>query len=164
MNACSNPNCSAPTPNPAFCSRSCAVTIHNAITPKRSRVNRTCKHCGVALVGRRTVCDECNPFLVDWDTVAIQDLQGRAKYQISAQIRCMARRAYRAAGLPRHCAVCGYSATFDVCHIVAIKDFPATASIASVNARENLVALCKNHHWELDHGILKLALAGVEPA
>jgi predicted restriction endonuclease len=60
------------------------------------------------------------------------------------------------AELSRKCAICGYDLHIDICHIKPIKDFPDDAYIADINNTTNLIALCKNHHWELDHGLLIL--------
>ncbi len=55
------------------------------------------------------------------------------------------------------CAVCGYDKHVEICHRKSVSDFPNTALIAEINAIENLSALCRNHHWELEHGLLKLS-------
>ena len=54
------------------------------------------------------------------------------------------------------CAVCDYAHGVDLCHKKAVSSFPDTATLAEINALDNLVELCPNHHWEHDHGILKL--------
>jgi predicted restriction endonuclease len=61
---------------------------------------------------------------------------------------------YRVLGRPRRCKICLYNKHFDVCHIRDICDFPPSAPIALVNDPSNLVGLCRNHHWELDHELL----------
>lgn len=54
------------------------------------------------------------------------------------------------------CFVCGYSNHIDVCHIVPVNQFRDNAFIFEINHLDNLVGLCPNHHWELDHGLLKI--------
>lgn len=71
-------------------------------------------------------------------------------------IRESARRVVNNSGRPRACYVCGYSLHTEVCHIKAIKDHPDDALISDINHPDNLVILCRNHHWEFDHGHLKL--------
>lgn len=66
--------------------------------------------------------------------------------------------AYRKSTRPKVCAVCGYDAHYEVCHIKPINDFLPTDSVAEVNELSNLVALCPNHHWEFDHGRLSITL------
>jgi hypothetical protein len=72
------------------------------------------------------------------------------------QIDKDARALYKRSGQPYVCKACGYSHHVQICHIREIKDFPDSALISEINAITNLAALCPNHHWELDHGILKL--------
>jgi predicted HNH restriction endonuclease len=47
----------------------------------------------------------------------------------------------------------------EVCHIREINSFPDTAIIKEINDHGNLILLCRNCHWELDHGLLDLPLA-----
>jgi hypothetical protein len=70
-----------------------------------------------------------------------------------AKVRGYARAAYKGEMV---CAACGYSLHVDICHIVAVADWPPTATVREVNAEDNLVALDKRCHWEFDHGYLVL--------
>jgi len=54
------------------------------------------------------------------------------------------------------CAVCDYEKHIELCHIRGIASFPETASFSEINAPENIIGLCPNHHWELDNGHLTL--------
>lgn len=56
----------------------------------------------------------------------------------------------------KKCAICGYNKHIEVAHIKAVSDFSDDCSIAEINSIYNLIALCPNHHWEYDNGILKL--------
>lgn len=49
------------------------------------------------------------------------------------------------------CTHCGYDKHVEVCHITDIKDFDITTLLSVVNAKENLILLCRNCHWEFDH-------------
>ena len=165
MNHCLH--CAAPTANAKYCSRSCANHVNGRLFPSRKRVARSCKHCGAALASRRTTCDGCNPSRVDWRSVSLGQLKAKALQQYAAQVRSLARATYRQAGRPRACAVCGYDTHYEVCHVRPINEFLPTDAVADVNAFDNLVALCPNHHWEFDHGHLSaafiLAKASAEP-
>ena len=83
------------------------------------------------------------------------------KYSVSlyarAAITFFARRAYKRAGLPMVCKVCGYNKHAQVCHKKSIADFPMEALIGEINALDNLIALCPNCHWEFDHDFLELS-------
>jgi predicted restriction endonuclease len=61
---------------------------------------------------------------------------------------------YRKSDLPKACVVCGYNTHHEVCHIKPINGFLPSEFVADVNMLSNLVALCPNHHWKFDHGIL----------
>ena len=150
-------NCGTPTGNPKFCSKSCAAQVNNSLHPKRKINLPACKHCGATIASRRTVCDSCNPKNKDWAKITLSDLQDRAKYQISAQIRDIARRIFFQQGpSSKACFACGYSKHVEVCHRKAINSFEPHATIAEVNDPKNLVGLCPNCHWEFDHGLLAL--------
>jgi predicted restriction endonuclease len=78
-------------------------------------------------------------------------------YQINSRIRELARNIYRQSDKPKQCLICGYYLHYEVCHIKSISDFSPDTPISIVNDLSNLIALCPNHHWELDNGHLTLA-------
>lgn len=57
--------------------------------------------------------------------------------------------------LPK-CAICGYSNHIEVAHIKSVAEFDNNITIAEINSLSNLIALCPNHHWEFDNGLLKI--------
>ena len=156
-------HCGQETTNPKYCSRSCAACQLNTLHPKRLKRPRFCRHCGVPihhLVGRRTVCLQCNPQLIDWSKITIAALTGKRRYQKHSRLRELARRTYLLSGRPLCCAACGYAKHFEVCHIRAMNEFTDSTLVSVVNSTENLIALCPNHHWEFDHGFLDLISLG----
>jgi len=54
------------------------------------------------------------------------------------------------------CIICGYSKHVEVAHKKAVSDFSDDTPVSEINSIENLIALCPNHHWEYDNGILKI--------
>lgn len=81
-----------------------------------------------------------------------------------SSIQSMARSAFFANGGPSKCMECGYSKHVDVCHRRDVSDFPDDSTIAEINSLDNLIPLCKNHHWEFDNGYLEIeAGVGFEP-
>lgn len=54
------------------------------------------------------------------------------------------------------CAICGYTNHVEVAHIKAVSEFDDDDTIEVINSIDNLIALCPNHHWEYDNGILKI--------
>lgn len=158
-------NCGEPTTNKKFCSRSCATSFNNRANPKRKPEHK-CAECGKPITANRVYCKDCSPRQRDWSSVTIGELQDLASYQISARIRELARKTYRSSDSPKCCVVCGYDNHYEVCHRKPISSFDASTPVSVVNDLNNLVALCPNHHWELDNGILdqeKVAPKGLEP-
>lgn len=52
------------------------------------------------------------------------------------------------------CRICGYSKHIEIGHVKPISEFDETTLLSIINAPGNLIPLCRNHHWELDHGLL----------
>ena len=69
-------------------------------------------------------------------------------------IRKAARQDYDRSGRAMACAVCGYSRHVEVAHLIPIAEFSDDDLIVTINTLTNLAALCPNHHWEHDHGML----------
>ena len=67
-----------------------------------------------------------------------------------------ARRVYNKSDKPKECLVCGYNTHIQVCHIKAVADFNENTLIKEIHSWDNLVALCPNHHWEYDHGLITI--------
>lgn len=156
MNICKNPKCGKETTNPKYCCRKCATVVNNTLFPKRSKQTHICKHCGKEVYGRKTVCDLCNTQVVDWTTVTYLQMSGKRSYQKNSRIRDIARRDYCRSDKPQVCAVCGYTKHFHICHIKPINSFPDDTPVSVINNIDNLIALCPNHHWELDNGLFSL--------
>lgn len=84
-------------------------------------------------------------------------LSDRCNYQsYRSAVRKYAEKVYKDSGKELKCAVCGYDKHVEIAHIKAVSDFDNNSTIAEINSINNLIALCPNHHWEYDNGILKL--------
>lgn len=57
---------------------------------------------------------------------------------------------------PKKCQICGYDLTYEVAHIKSVSSFDEETTVAEMNNINNLIALCPNHHWEYDHGLIDL--------
>ncbi len=153
MTAC--PVCGQETKNPKFCSRSCAAKVNNVLVPKR-RPCGLCSVCGIAIPRRNRYCLEHRPNKpLDRSqpirTVADGSDHPACRY---ARLRQDARRHYLSAN-PYRCVQCGYDKHLEVSHKRPVSSFSLDTPIAVVNALDNLVGLCPNHHWEFDHGLLQ---------
>lgn len=152
------PQCGKVTTNPKYCSSSCAAIFNNKHFPKRSGKKRRwiCVMCGKPAKDWRKYCEECKPnsYKALWKTIG--ELRRDGYLQMYRTVRSVARRVYRESGQPWHYAVCGYSTHVEIAHRKAISSFDKTALVSEVNRLENLIALCPNHHWEFDRGLINL--------
>jgi hypothetical protein len=141
-----------------FCSKSCAAQYNNRKFPKR-HLEGKCRECSVPIRGRYSYCDDCiskgkhlrgKPWTLERTIESL--INGRRDSNRYTAIRKHA--ALQTRDRPQCCAICGYDKHVETCHIVDIKDFPKTATLREVNDPRNLLLLCKNCHWELDHDLV----------
>lgn len=104
---------------------------------------------------KRKICDEC---LEAIDNKTKGEYFTNKKYwqMARSKITRHAKKVYKLNNGPRKCFVCGYDKYVEVCHKKPVADFEDSATIREINDMNNLVALCPNHHKELDLGLLKL--------
>ena len=156
-----------------FCNKSCAAKFNNRASPKRKISRSVCVVCGHRIRTKQMLAESrfCRPcraasrLPLKPQTITKCELFSRRSGWQSArsEIRRHAPLVYLKTGRAMLCR-CGYSKYVEVCHIRAVADFTGTATVDEINAPTNLVALCPNCHWELDHGLLQLvAEPGVEP-
>ncbi len=55
------------------------------------------------------------------------------------------------------CQSCGYSKHVELAHVKPLRDFGPTDTLGDINSSSNLLALCRNCHWEFDNDLLLLA-------
>jgi predicted RNA-binding Zn-ribbon protein involved in translation (DUF1610 family) len=147
-------NCGKPTNNPKFCCSSCSAIYNNRIFPKKKKRAFLCQTCGAETSHRRKYCDRCDPRLLFRPETTLAEIRLRAKYQANAVVRRFARKAFADSGRPMVCQNCGYSLHIEICHIKAISAFPPDTAIRDINLVSNLIALCPNCHWALDHKLI----------
>lgn len=143
-------------PRKVYCSRSCSTINSNRVTQKRHKTKKCSgAGCDTLILSRSKYCGKaCWPLSVSYRT--IQDVKDVAKYQVNSRLRTEARNAYFSQGGTYACFVCGYDLHINVSHIKDLHQFPPTALVSDTCQMDNLVALCKNHHWEFDHGYLEV--------
>lgn len=138
-----------------FCNHSCAASYNNRKYPKREKRTSKCVTCGTTIPRKNKYCFLCSPSLgKDWSKITLGSMQASQQYQKSSRIRQLAREKYEKSDKPKRCSVCGYDKHFHVCHKKPINSFPEDTPVSEINCLDNLVALCPNHHWELDNGLL----------
>ena len=158
-------NCQEETSNPKFCSRSCAATYTNKISPKRIR-KRKCTRCdNITHKWNSSLCKE------HWEEYksslkesykdrtlgyykSRECLKGLHQSSIYVHIRGMAR-SWLKPLLGNKCLNCGYDKHVELCHIKPISSFSDDALLRDINSVENVIPLCPNCHWEFDNGLLK---------
>lgn len=152
-----------------FCSRSCAAKHNNKVTPKRKKAMRSqqCRGCLVVIYPNQNstlnaFCDECREQKkhhrngIDRGERTIEEVvirKGTNKYD---QIREHAYRIYKNERANPLCERCNYTRHIEICHIQSVPSFPLNTKLKVVNARENILFLCPNCHWEFDHEMLSL--------
>lgn len=155
-------NCDKETPNPKFCSLSCSSSYSNRQNPKRQKSEKFCKRCKKSLgnidyFSARILCSNCKSEQISWDTLTLAEArkQGNSNGN-AAYIRTLSRKKFIASGRQLKCSICQYDYHVDICHIKGISSFADESLISEINSMDNLIALCKNHHYEFDTGFLKL--------
>lgn len=145
-----------PRNNRKYCSSSCAATQNNKIYPKRSLEKQNkCVDCEKKTKAQR--CLECRKVFTisNYGTRTkgeFKSSSARHKYQ---KIRNHAHKVIELhSEIPRFCKICEYSLHVDLAHIKPISDFEDSALLNEINNIENLVYLCRNHHWEQENGFI----------
>lgn len=163
--------CLSDTRRKRFCNSSCAAIFNNKKYPKRKRnpehlydshghFKDICPVCDEFKCRDAKMCMECKKALAleERYQTSVKDFvynNGNARVKYS-QIRKIARQFIELWEIPFVCIVCGYDKHVHVCHIRPIAEFEKLGRIIDVNNPSNLICLCPNHHWELDHGHLDI--------
>ena len=145
--------------NNHFCSRSCAATYNNKHINKKI-LTKKCKNCKTLIYASNVYCPECikkgrhltsNGFI---ENNYLSDYQHRSDSNRYRSIRDHAKKI--TSTRTQKCHICNYNKHVETCHIKDIKDFSLNTKIKEINNPSNLILLCSNHHWELDHKILSI--------
>lgn len=153
--------CGVETSNPKYCSRSCAAKHNNNSSKPRRVRTKKCLSCDTLILASRTYCKACwdSQVLTTTSETTLEEFwnrpscKGKHPSWKSAQIRGIARMWYK--NEPKVCERpgCDYNLHVECCHIHPVSKFPPSAKVREVNDRENILILCRNCHWELDHGV-----------
>ena len=140
-----------------FCSRSCAAIYNNKNRAKRM-LKGSCFKCGKKIHKCNKYCIDCRPPRKVTANLTLEQHKNTKGFKCNhfTGIRDHARRIAQRFGILNKCSICGYDKHVVACHIKPIKDFSLETKISEINDLTNLIGLCPNHHWELDHGILKI--------
>jgi hypothetical protein len=151
-----------------FCNQSCAAKKNNLGVRRNKKVlykEKTCSSCNTLFKVERTPCGEFSKN--KYCGSCKNDLPTRTKGEVfnkhsswtyaRSTIGSHARNTYTKSGKGLFCFICGYNLHVDICHIKSVSEFSDDSQIREINSMDNLVALCKNHHWEFDNGLLDLS-------
>ena len=156
MNHCLT--CSKETTNPKYCCKTCSAITNNKLFPKR-KSTRKCFLCdNIVKSYRHTRCESHwneykennykNKTLGEYRNKL--SVKGKHPSWINAHVRSFARSWHRdLTQLP--CAHCGYTKHVELAHIKDIVSFSDECLLSEVNARNNIIQLCPNCHWEFDN-------------
>ena len=125
-----------------------------------SQIKVTTCSCGNEVYKRSKYCVECKnskDVISRYTDTSIGQLRATTSSLLSYHsiVRSHARRVYAKHVNVMSCLVCGYSKFVEICHVKPLKAFKDTDLISDVNSASNLVAMCRNHHWEFDHNALE---------
>lgn len=115
----------------------------------KSRLNYRCSKLGI-----EPKLEKPSPILSKTKGEMISDRKNYQSYRSS--VRKLAEKIYTDSGQKKVCAICGYDKHIEIAHIKAVSDFEDSATIAEINSIDNLIALCPNHHWEYDNGLITI--------
>ena len=157
------------TPN-HFCSKSCSAKYNNVGRQRNPPKERACKKCNgkyVCLGGHKSLslCESCSDEhknksnsckeLTLLECQSALYLKDKHPSWINGRVRSFAR-SWNKDLTEMPCQKCGYSTHVELCHIKAVSKFDSTSKLEQINHPDNLLVLCRNHHWEFDNGILPI--------
>ena len=159
-------NCKKETSNPKYCSKSCAARQNNKMYPKR-KTSKKCARCeNKTRDYRTTLCEKhfieykqaCSDYFKN-KTVGFYKskkcLEKLHKSSVHAHVRGLCR-TWLKHFQKEPCRFCGYKLHVELCHIKPISSFPDEAILGEINSEKNVIPLCRNCHWEFDHGLKKV--------
>lgn len=132
----------------------------------------SCKYCTKDFThntGNKAYCsNECRNIgksnklsLIDWESYSLGEIKGDGNSNYKSRlpyVRNLARKKYLASTKKQSCIICDYDYHFDVCHVKDVNKYTNDALISEINHIDNLIALCKNHHYEFDRGHTSVTL------
>ena len=124
-----------------FCNQSCSAIFNN---PKREKILKEKKDK-----------PEKFSYLYGVTKKEFFEIKG-IYYKFRAVIRKHAQFIYEKNNGNKFCSICGYDKHIQVCHIKSVSSFSEDSLVTDINAKENLIGLCPNHHWEYDNGFIDL--------
>ena len=146
-----------------FCNHSCAAQKTNSLRDTNSyrQPEGKCAECGDPASTATKFCKKCwivksSDHIRDNQQLSEVIYKNQHRSSAFAKVRTRARTVAKKEGW-KCCRVCGYDKHIEIAHVHPVSSFPETALISEVNAVPNLAPLCRNCHWEFDHGMITLS-------
>jgi hypothetical protein len=147
-----------------FCNSSCfGFYTNKAVARKSRKKQRFCSLCGTSLTTKAKYCPKCLPIVLMRGKIPVERrskgslFSSRKNWQSArSSIVKHARKIFIATGRPFVCCICGYDKACQIAHKKAVSSFSDSTLISEINDPSNLAPLCRNHHWEQEHGLLVL--------
>lgn len=142
---------------------SCSATYNNNLRIPKKVTKNVCKSCGGFIRYGRVRCRNCvsenSDKVLNYTLGQIKELyKDKTNMAVAAKIRGYGKTIYDRSNMPKKCVVCGYNKHYEVCHIKSVKSFSDDTTMREIHNLNNLIALCPNHHWEFDNGIIFIDL------
>ena len=120
--------------------------------PKYHLEGAGCTKCGYESIGRKNRI--VNSFISksSLKDSLYEDKGANNKY---TRVRYSARKTHKQI-TQEPCQICGYEKHVEICHIKPISSFSEETLLEKINAKDNIIGLCPNCHWELDHNLLTI--------
>lgn len=191
LNDCGKPAAVGPGRTGKFCGRSCAASFNNKAYPKR-RLKNKCRICRQYITSNKIYCSRDCWSNAQRGGVRVRKIApdtGSVTYEIQPMGDCtlgtLRQKAVRDAQVYNRlrqvsrriaismdltsCMLCGYDTFFEVCHLQALSSLADDIKVTDAIGPQNFIVLCRNHHWEFDHGALALSdipapHLGIEPS
>lgn len=142
-----------------FCSKEC-LNKYIKLNPERKNVLLYNCICSNPKDSRSEKCFNClkndedlrlkETTLKDYITMSFDSYSLNHKYN---KVRWHARTLMSRSNIKKECKICNFKYGIEVCHIKPISLFSENTKISEINSLNNLIYLCRNHHYMLDNNI-----------
>lgn len=158
------PKGSKPTGN-TFCSSSCAATWNNKGKQRNPPKPRECVKCNISFFRsndeKSNICSDCRLEITTSKNITLEEcvekISVKGKHPSWKGVYVRQHNSSFNRDLKKlPCQKCGYSTHVELAHIKPVSSFSNTAYLNEINSSDNILVLCRNHHWEFDHGFLNL--------
>lgn len=145
--------------NQKYCSTSCRNVA--SVSRWRQQNMKKCSDCESLILPESTKCRECQTHSTQKKQMTLLEckqalsIKGKHPSWASANVRLF-NRSWNKNLLNCPCQVCGYDKHIELAHIKPIHKFADSDLVSVINHPDNILVLCRNHHWEFDSGLLLL--------